>query len=78
MTRLIGDHGVLGRLLHAVDTIHRAIGRRFLPRRQAGILRELCRGGTWIGAMIEHGQTVPAVALRKMVESPYSLDGPQA
>ena len=49
-----------------------------MHRRLAGILCELCRGRTWIGAVVEHGQTVSVVAPRKMVESLGPLDSVQA
>jgi len=55
----------LSRRLH---TIHR----------EGRILCESDGGRTWIGAVIEHGQTVSAVALRKMAESLYPVYSSQA
>jgi hypothetical protein len=79
--KLIDNRAFIGGLPHAMDTIHRARWQQLLRLRQDRVLCRLGRGRTrswrirtWIGAVIEHSQTLSGVALRKMVESFYSIN----
>ena len=62
----------------AMAGIRSGMCRLFLYRRLARILRDLCCGRARISAVVDHRQTVSAVAPGKVVEGLYSVYSPQA